>query len=117
MKANEILGYEKVNGTEEEKVNEIANSIKENGWVGAPILTYGNLLLTGSHRLAAIEILAEEDFDLNFDCAYDVQELVDEYMDENELTLQDVFNYTDGGLKNIFVGTWVEEYAEMIREW
>lgn len=78
LKAIDILGFEKVNDIEPEKVLEIASSIRENGWRGAPILTYGNTLITGSHRLAALDILAGEDFDLNFECAVDVTDIIEQ---------------------------------------
>ena len=60
LKAYELLGFEKVNDVDETKARAIAESIKKNGWKGAPILTYGNCLVTGSHRLRAFEILEEE---------------------------------------------------------
>ena len=76
LKAYELLGFEKVNDVDEEKARKIAESIKKNGWQGAPILTYGNCLVTGSHRLRAIEMLYDDDFDLDFGCAYDVTDII-----------------------------------------
>ena len=44
-----------------EKVNTIAQSIRENGWNDRPLLAIGNedgaCLITGSHRLKACQIL------------------------------------------------------------
>lgn len=112
LKAYELLGFEKVNGVDEEKARAIAESIKENGWQGAPILTYGNCLVTGSHRLRAFEMLYDDDFDLDFDCAYDVSDIIaDKGISEEELW-ESVDN-----LSTIFEGTWVEEYADEIEEW
>ena len=112
LKAYELLGFEKVNDVDEEKARAIAESIKENGWQGAPILTYGNCLVTGSHRLRAIEMLYDDDFDLDFDCAYDVTDI----LEEKGFLGAELWENTDN-LSTIFEGTWVEEYADEIEEW
>ena len=38
MKAFEIMYYSKINDTNPNRVHEIAESIRANGWQGAPIL-------------------------------------------------------------------------------
>lgn len=112
MTGLDILDFAPVNGTDEDKAKEIAESIKKNGWQGAPILTYGNCLITGSHRLRAIQLLFEEDYDISFECANDVTDILEEKGFEDK-----IFDYTDGGLRYIFEGTWVEDYADGIEEW
>lgn len=110
MDGYEILDYEPVNEVDEPIVNEIAKSIKENGWNGMPILTYGNCLITGSHRKAALIKLYNEDFDLGFECAVDVSDLLEEFSEEEIFTHRDALGY-------LFEGTWVEEYKDEIEEW
>lgn len=105
MTGYEVIDMELVNRTDSNKVNEIAESIKANGWSGMPILTYGNVLITGSHRVAALRSLYEEDFDISFECARDITGLVEELGIEEE----DLFNNTDS-LRHLFAGTWIEEY-------
>jgi len=50
---------------------------------GCPILTYGNTLVTGSHRVAALQLLEDEweDFDGMMYVATDVQDLIDEALE------------------------------------
>ena len=113
MKAPLILNFEPVNEAYDlEKTKEIKSSIKKHGWVGCPILTYGNVLITGSHRQAALRELDAEDEDIYFDCAVDVTDIIDQRREEGI----DVFENLDT-LKNIFEGTWVEEYKSQIKEW
>ena len=38
-----------------ERVAELVESMSVDGWIGAPVLTYGDYALTGTHRLAAAE--------------------------------------------------------------
>ena len=115
MTGLDILEYEPVNGVDENKVATLVESIKTNGWLGCPILTYGNTLITGSHRLAAIKALYEENFDINFDCARDVTDIIDDKF-ENAMDWDDVNNNLDN-LSALFKGTWVEKYKDLIEEW
>lgn len=112
MTGLDILGFEKVNAVEESKVQELVNSITTNGYdMNYPILVYGNVLLTGSHRLAAIEKMFEEDQDVNFECALDVSDII---TDED---LEEAANAGEFDFDALFTGTWVEEYKEGIEEW
>lgn len=106
-----------VNDVDEKKVSEIKKSILANGWQGAPIL-YTNLgLVTGSHRLAALQEIEEsgEDDDVLFEnIAEDVTDIINDYCEKNNMTWEDLdFSY----LREIFAGTWVEEYKDEIQEW
>lgn len=113
----EIRSLPMVNEVDEKKVSEIKESILKNGWKGAPIL-YTNLgLVTGSHRLAALREIEEtgEDDDVLFeDVAEDVTEIIDEYCSSHD-TYWDELDFSS--LRDIFSGTWVEEYADSIDEW
>ena len=115
MTALNILDFEPVNFVDPEKVNNIYKSILENGWSGAPILVYGNCLITGSHRKAALIKLFDDGYNLNFECAEDVTDIIEgkiaEGMEESE-----IFNNLDY-LREIFTGTWVEEYKDDLVEW
>lgn len=132
MKAIEIIRYNLINGTETEKVNSLVKNMESNGWTGMPILVNAETeeLVTGSHRLAAIKIIydkynaGEYDDDVeieellnNVDVAEDVSEIIDAYA---ERMMKEV-GYFDGieydNLRQVFSGTWVEQYANEIVEW
>ena len=117
MTYNEIKSLPAVNDVDPVKVEEIKNSIMENGWQGAPIL-YTNLgLVTGSHRLAALrEIEETEDDDsiLDEDVAEDVTDIVNDFCEKNDITWDEL---DFSSLREIFTGTWVEDYKDEIREW
>lgn len=111
----EISSLPMVNDVDENKVSEIKKSILKNGWKGAPILYTNMGLVTGSHRLAALREIeeTEDDDDVLFeDVAEDVTDIVNDYCEKNDMTWDELdFSY----LREIFAGTWVEEYE--IREW
>lgn len=118
MKYREIRYYNLINEVDEAKVKEIAESIRNNGFIGCPILVTGEELITGSHRLAALKMLDEEgDLDEDIEVAEDVTELVEEafvrFEEENFYTPD--LDCSDIGW--IFEGTWVEEYKNEIEEW
>lgn len=104
-----------VNDVNHDKVEEIKKSILENGWLGAPILYTNMGLVTGSHRLAALREIeeTEDDDDVLFEnIAEDVTDIINDYCEKNDMTWDELdFSY----LREIFAGTWVEEYE--IREW
>lgn len=107
-----------INEVAEDKVNEIAESMKENGYVGCPILVFNDQLLTGSHRLSALKQLEDEGFDIyDWDVAEDVTDLVNEAFEkfEEENGWSRDMDYSDLGW--MFNGTWVEEYKDEIAEW
>lgn len=45
---------------DQDKVNEIMASLEQNGWQGAPIVVWGDTLITGNHRYAACQALDTE---------------------------------------------------------
>lgn len=106
-----------VNEVDEKKVSEIKKSILKNGWKGAPILYTNMGLVTGSHRLAALQEIEEsgEDDDVLFeDVAEDVTDIINDYCSSHD-TYWDELDFSS--LRDIFSGTWVEEYADSIDEW
>lgn len=117
----EIKSLPMVNEVNRDKVEEIKNSILVNGWQGAPIL-YTNLgLVTGSHRLAALQEIEEtgegegEDDDVLFeDIAEDVTDIINSYCEEHD-TYWDELDFSN--LREIFSGTWVEQYQNELKEW
>ena len=120
MRFREIECFEPINEVDENKVNEIAESIKANGFIGCPILICGETLITGSHRLTALQQLAEQEDNDEIDfigvrdmlVAADVTDLIENALTKNphrELDTRDI-----GWL---FEGTWVEEYKNEIEEW
>lgn len=115
----EISSLPMVNDVDEKKVSEIKESILKNGWKGAPIL-YTNLgLVTGSHRLAALREIEEDDDVLDDDVLFeniaeDVTDIIDDYCSSQD-TYWDELDFSN--LREIFASTWVEEYKDEIREW
>lgn len=43
------------------KIAALAASLETNGWLGMPLVTWGDCALTGAHRLAAVEVLERQD--------------------------------------------------------
>lgn len=132
MKAIEIIRYNLINGTEIEKVNSLVKSMESNGWTGMPILINAETeeLVTGSHRLAALKIIydkynageydddaAIEELLNDVDVAEDVSEIIDAYAE----CMMEEAGYFDGieydNLRQVFSGTWVEQYADEMVEW
>jgi ParB-like chromosome segregation protein Spo0J len=120
MSFREIEYFAPINEVDQNKVNEIAESIKANGYVGCPILICGESLITGSHRLTALKQLAEQEDNEEIDyigvrdliVAADVSDIVEQALSENpdrELDTSD--------LGWIFTGTWVEKFRDEIEEW
>lgn len=118
MTFEQIQSYELINEIDEERVKEIASSIKKIGWLGCPILVTEMGLLTGSHRLTALQLLNEnEELDLTMNVAEDVTELVNEAFArfEEEEGYAPELEYDNLGW--IFEGTWVAEHKNEIEEW
>lgn len=118
MTFGEISCMSAINDVNEEKVNNIAQSIKEKGWVGCPILVANDQLITGSHRLAALKQLEDEgEYIGDMDVAEDVTDIVEavfsRYEEENGWVPE--LDYQNIGW--IFEGTWVEQYKNEIEEW
>lgn len=118
MKAFEIMYYSKVNDTDPNRVHAIAESIRANGWQGAPILVMESfgMLITGSHRLAALEELEDDLFDTNElgDVAEPVDDIINAWCEENSCSIDDI---RFDSLSEIFANTWVEQYKDEIVEW
>jgi len=72
------------------KVERIAKSIEENGWIGAPMVADGDQLITGVHRYAALRQLdlehelAEHTIDIR-DLVEDYDAKIEEMMTEDEM--------------------------------
>lgn len=118
MKYDEISSYAAVNGTDAAKVAELAESIKADGWKGAPILVCSMGLVTGSHRLAALKAIdAEADYDgdvFSADVAEDVTDEVNAYCEREGVGFDEI---RFDSLGDVFAGTWVEAYKDEIVEW
>ncbi|MEQ2422434.1 hypothetical protein WMO23_06765 [Megasphaera sp. CLA-AA-H81] len=113
----EISSLPTVNDVNHDKVEALKKSILSNGWKGAPIL-YTNLgLVTGSHRLAALREIeeTEDDDDVLFEnIAEDVTDIINDYCEKNDMTWDEL---DFSSLRDIFTGTWVDEYKDDIEEW
>lgn len=132
MTAYEILSFAPVNDVDAEKVAGIAANIKANGWQGAPVLVMASMaqMITGSHRLAALQAIEAEanqavidgDYDtadaldaiLNSDCAEAVDDIINGYCEAEDETIDGL---PFDNLSVIFAGTEIEQYADEIAEW
>ncbi len=126
MTARELLRIvsDGINMIDAQKVEDIKKSILTNGWQGAPILMHERLglLITGSHRLAALKSIDEDIVwdDLEFDLdaldgvAEAVDDIVDEWMEETGDTME-FFPYD--ALALVFEGTHIERYKNELPEW
>lgn len=117
MTYDDIKYFVPVNSTDAAKVDELVKDMLENGWRGAPILTAGEELITGSHRLAALKKindmwLEDELKECPAVLSEEVAEDVSDILEEKEI---DTIDYSDIG--SIFAGTWVEQYKDEIVEW
>ena len=63
--------------TDNEKVQRIAESIEANGWQGAPMVTDGELLITGVHRYAALRQIDRTD--MLYDVTIPIQDIIEDY--------------------------------------
>jgi hypothetical protein len=116
-----------LNEVDDEKVKNLAASMLTNGWQGAPILYMDDMqLVTGSHRQAALKLL-DENFDeyteeeqgkivdiFNSDIAVDVTDIINTWLEENE---QDFNDIDFSSIGRIFIGTEIEKYKNEITEW
>lgn len=127
---NKMFGQihgELINEVDEEKVQELIDSILTNGWQGAPILYHNSIgLITGSHRSAALKKIEEmydneelteeqaaiaEKIDKEGNYSLDVTYIIDEFLENSE----EAFEYDN--LAPVFEGTEVEKWKDEIEEW
>ncbi|UED72094.1 ParB N-terminal domain-containing protein [Brevibacillus sp. HD3.3A] len=124
---SEIKCFAGINLVEETKVQELVDSMLENGWQGAPILYVEDTgLVTGSHRLEALKRLnnmydavddetkSRIDEIFNAEIALDVTDLINSFCEENECSFDEI---DFSSLRSIFEGTEVEQYAAQLAEW
>jgi len=124
MKYNQICNLGAINDTDRDKVRELAESIKTNGWVGCPILVCGDgeMLLTGSHRIEALRLLDDEGFNTSSlgDIAEDVTDIIDEALDKKaeEYGCEACeVEWEHDNIGWLLEGSWVEDYKDEIEEW
>lgn len=118
----DIRGLDAINAVDRAHIDEIKDSIRTNGWCGAPILVavVSGMLITGSHRLTALdELEAEGDVDvlaLGL-IAVDVQDIVDSWYEAHTEEDGDCKMFPYDCLGDVFRGTWIEQFADEIEEW
>lgn len=125
MTYQHICCYPLINDVAPDKVDTLVQSILSNGWQGPPILVYGDTLLTGSHRLAALHKIANNPDTCGADVlwddiAEDVTDIVNAAITHKagKLGIEpwDVdLDYSDIGW--ILDGTGYERYKGDTREW
>jgi len=81
--------WNEINEIDENKKNEIKKSLMENGFIGTPIFYTETILLTGSHRIAALKELEDVEFE-----AIDLTKEVNEWLEENDKDYNDI-DYDD----------------------
>lgn len=132
MTFEEVRGYEPINNTNSTKVENLVESITKNGWNGCPILVSEHMesLVTGSHRLEALDAIcrdlwvAEEyeenhgnDIEEEVEVAENVDDILEEYLDNNDLNWDDFDTLPFDNLHLIFAGTRIEKYKNQLAEW
>lgn len=119
LKFDDIKGLDPINNVEEELVWDLIDSMLEEGWKGCPILIHDGGLLTGSHRLTALENIAVTNPDtdvLKEYVALDVTDIVKRRIAELSTdSFEYDFSYNDLGI--LFEGTEIEKYKNEIKEW
>ena len=132
MTFEEIRGYEPINNTNNTKIENLVESITQNGWNGCPILVSEHMgsLVTGSHRLEALDTICRDlwtaveyeenhgnDIEEEVEVAENVDDILEEYFTNNDLSWDDFDTLPFDNLHLIFAGTWVEDYKNQIAEW
>lgn len=118
MTYKEIAGKALINDVDTERVDRIAGSMRDNGFIGCPILIFNDELFTGSHRLAALEKLEDEGLDIfDWDVAEDVTDIINDNFAkfEDEQGWQRDIDRSDIGW--LLKDSWVEQYKDVIEEW
>lgn len=118
MTYEKIAHMAPINDVDEKKVNHIAENMKNNGFVGCPILIFNEQLFTGSHRLAALKKLEAEGLDVyDWDVAEDVTDIINDNFEkfETEQGWQKDIDYSNIGW--LLKDSWVEQYKNEIGEW
>lgn len=109
---SEIVGYTPVHARlERRKIEELKESILDDGQCGMPILTWGEQLITGSHRLAALrELYYDNEIDGDIFVGEDIGDLIE----NGEICKEDV---DSSCLRKFLSGTWLEDYKDELEEW
>ena len=130
MNYEDIKYMAPINRTDETKVLELAHSMLENGWQNSPILIHEEqgMLITGSHRLAALKLIEQQYCDgeltdeqeksadrlFDTDLAEDVSDIIDDWCESHDCTIDDI---PFDSLGDVFAGTDIENYKDNIEEW
>ena len=120
MRYDDISHYTPLNAVSPDKVNALVESMLKRGWVGCPILVYGDSLITGSHRLAALHQIAHEHPDaevLTQEIAEDVTDIIEARLAEFEVEHGYIPDIEYDHIGWLFEGTWVEAYKASLPEW
>jgi hypothetical protein len=120
MRYDNISNYSPINEVSPDKVDKLVESMLERGWVGCPILVYGESLITGSHRLAALHKIAHEHPEadvLNQEIAEDVTDIIEGRLAEFEAENGYIPEIEYDNIGWLFEGTWVENHKDSLPEW
>lgn len=109
---SDIAKLQPINEVDQDKVADLAKSMRD-GWSGPAILFCGDHAITGSHRIAAAELLVEAGIDYVVD-AVDVSDIVGDWCEENQTTVDD---FPFDNLSAVFAGTWAEDIASQNSEY
>lgn len=120
MRYDRIQSFAELNDIDSAKVAKLAESMLAHGWVGCPILIVGESLLTGSHRLAALKVIAEQHPEaavLDQAVAEDVTEIVEAKLAEFEAENGYIPEIEYDCIGWLLEGSWIEAYKDEIAEW
>ena len=120
MRYDNISHYSPINEVSPDKVDQLVESMLERGWVGCPILIYGESLITGSHRLAALHQIAHEHPEadvLTQEIAEDVTDIIEGRLAKFEAENGYIPEIEYDNIGWLFEGTWVEDHKDSLPEW
>ena len=120
MRYDHISHYTPLNKVSPDKVATLVESMLEHGWIGCPILIYGDSLITGSHRLAALHQIAHEHPDaevLTQEIAEDVTDIIEGRLAAFQAEHGYIPDIEYDHIGWLFEGTWVEAYKASLPEW
>ena len=85
----EMFHTNTINDVEQDKVDEIKESMKKSGYIGTPIFYTNYILLTGSHRYEALKQLEKEGIEIEIK-AIDLTNKVETYLLENDMDYTEI---------------------------
>ena len=120
MRYDHISHYSPINAVIPEKVAALVESMLKHGWIGCPILIYGESLSPGSHGFAALQQIAHEPPDAAVptqDIEEDATDIIEARLSEYESEHGYIPDIEYDHIGWLVEGTWVEQHKDSLPEW